>query len=205
MIAPPERRRDGHPPGAGVDRAERGGLFTAESRRNEPAMIDKTYQPSEVEGRIYAHGRRRAPSVPAGRSARAPSPIASSSRRPTSPARCIWATRSTTRCRTSSCRFERMRGKRRALAAGHRPCRHRHADGGRAAADGAPGAGPARDRPREIPREGLGVEGGIRRHHHQPAQAARRLLRLVARALHHGRGAVARGAQGVRRALPRRA
>ena len=38
-----------------------------------------------------------------------------------------------------------------------------------------------------------------RRHHRQPAQAARRVLRLVARALHHGRGAVARGAQGVRR------
>ena len=37
------------------------------------------------------------------------------------------------------------------------------------------------------------------------AQAARRLLRLVARALHHGRGPLARGAQGVRRALSRRA
>ena len=47
------------------------------------------------------------------------------------------------------------------------------------------------------------MEGGIGRHHHQPAQAARRLLRLVARALHHGRGAVARRAQGVRRALQR--
>ena len=91
----------------------------------------------------------------------------------------------------------------RALAARHRPRRHRHPDGGRAPADGAPGAGPARARPREVPREGLGLEGGVGRHHHQPAQAARRLLRLVARALHHGRGALARGAQGVRRALPR--
>ncbi len=45
----------------------------------------------------------------------------------------------------------------------------------------------------------------MRRHHRQPAQAARRVLRLVARALHHGRGPVARGAQGLRRALPRRA
>ena len=44
----------------------------------------------------------------------------------------------------------------------------------------------------------------VRRHHHPPAQAARRVVRLVARALHHGRGAVARGAQGVRRALSRR-
>ena len=41
----------------------------------------------------------------------------------------------------------------------------------------------------------------IRRHHRQPAQAARRLVRLVARALHHGRGAVARGAQSLRRSF----
>ena len=40
---------------------------------------------------------------------------------------------------------------------------------------------------------------------HRPAEAARRLLRLVARALHHGRGPVPRRAQGVRRSLPRRA
>ena len=38
----------------------------------------------------------------------------------------------------------------------------------------------------------VGLEGRERRHHHQPAQAPRRLLRLVARALHHGRGPVAR-------------
>ena len=36
-------------------------------------------------------------------------------------------------------------------------------------------------------------------------QAPRRLLRLVARALHHGRGPVARRPQGLRRPLPRRA
>src|ERR1700676_3845772 len=47
------------------------------------------------------------------------------------------------------------------------------------------------------------MESGIRRHHHQPIEAARRVLRLVARALHDGRGVVARGAKGVRRALPR--
>ncbi len=93
----------------------------------------------------------------------------------------------------------------RAVAARHRPCRHRHPDGGRAPVDGAPGARPPRHGPREVPRAGLGVEGRIGRHHHQPAQAARRLLRLVARALHHGRGPVAGRAQGVRRALPRRA
>ena len=56
---------------------------------------------------------------------------------------------------------------------------------------------------REVPGAGLGLEGGIRRHHRQPAQAARRFVRLVARALHHGRGAVARRHQGVRAALQR--
>ena len=38
---------------AGVDRAERAG-FLARIRRNKATMIDKTYQPSAVEGRIYA-------------------------------------------------------------------------------------------------------------------------------------------------------
>ena len=60
-------------------------------------------------------------------------------------------------------------------------------------------------RPRGLRREGLGVEGQVRRHDHQPAEAARRLLRLVARALHHGRGAVARRRQGLRAALQGRA
>ena len=54
-------------------------------------------------------------------------------------------------------------------------------------------------RPRRLRREGLGVEGGIRRHHHAPAAPARRLARLAARALHHGRGPLARRAQGLRR------
>ena len=92
----------------------------------------------------------------------------------------------------------------RAVAARHRPCRHRNADGGRAAVDGAAGALPPRHGPREIPRARVGLEGGVGRHHRQPAQAARRVLRLVARALHDGRRAVARGAEGVRSALQRR-
>ena len=93
---------------------------------------------------------------------------------------------------------------RRAVAARHRPCRHRDPDGGRAAVDGAAGAGPARHRPRQIPRTRLAMEGRERRHHRQPVEAARRLLRLVARALHDGRRPVARGREGVRRAAPRR-
>ena len=88
-----------------------------------------------------------------------------------------------------------------AVAGRHRPCRDRHPDGGRAAIDGAPGTQPPRHGAREIPGTGLGLEGRIRRHHHQSAQAAWRIVRLVARALHHGRGAVARGSQGFRRAL----
>ena len=51
-------------------------------------------------------------------------------------------------------------GPRRAVAAGHRPCRHRHADGGGAAAGGARATGPPRDGPRGLRRPGLAVEGG---------------------------------------------
>ena len=51
----------------------------------------------------------------------------------------------------------------------------------------------------------LGMEGGIGRRHLAAAAAAGRVLRLVARALHHGRGPVARRAQGLRAALQGRA
>ena len=88
----------------------------------------------------------------------------------------------------------------RAVAAGHGPCRHRHPDGGRAQADGEADPSPRPDA-RAVRREGLGVEGRIRRHDLQPAEAARRLVRLVARALHHGRGPVEGGPRGVRHAL----
>ena len=43
---------------------------------------------------------------------------------------------------------------------------------------GRGGHGPPRPGPRSVHRAGLGVEGEVRRHHHQPAQAARGLLRL---------------------------
>ncbi len=92
----------------------------------------------------------------------------------------------------------------RAVAAGNGPCRHRDAGGGRAPAHGTAGIEP-RHGPRGLHQARLGMEGGIRRHHHRAAQAARRVLRLVARALHHGRGAVARGAESLRAALSRRA
>src|SRR5258708_7137594 len=102
---------------ASVGALDHGG---ANAQRSEVTMIDKTYQPTEVEGRVYA----------------------------------TWEA--------------------------------------------------ARARPRKIPRQGMGVEGGIRRHHHQAVETDWRLLRLVARAFHHGRGALARGRQGIRGAVPRR-
>ena len=74
-------------------------------------MMDKIFDPAAVEARIRRLGRgRRVPRRPAG-ARRAPSPSASSSRRRTSPATCTWATRSTTRCRTSSAAIERMHGR----------------------------------------------------------------------------------------------
>ena len=113
--------------------------------------------------------------------------------------------RSTTRCRTSSCRYWRMKGRdvlwqpgtdhagiatqmvvERQLLERQEPDRRAHG-------------------PREVPRAGLGVEGRIGRRDRRPAQAPRRLLRLEPRALHARRGPVAGGRQGVRPAPSRRA
>ena len=61
------------------------------------------------------------------------------------------------------------------------------------AAGGQDEGGP---RPRGVHGARLAVEGGVGRHHHPPAQAAGRLVRLVARALHDGRRPLAGGARG---------
>ena len=58
-----------------------------------------------------------------------------------------------------------------AVGAGHRPCRHRHADRGGAPAAGAGPVAP-RPGPQELRREGLGVEGKVRQHHHHARCAA---------------------------------
>ena len=92
---------------------------------------------------------------------------------------------------------------RRALAAGRRSRRHRDTDGRRTHAHGAAGAGPARARPQGVRRARLGVEGGIGRRDHRPAQAPRRLVRLEPRAVHPRRGSVARRRESVRSALSR--
>ena len=64
------------------------------------------------------------------------------------------------------------------------------------------GRQPKRDlRPRGVPQARLGVEGAVRRAHRRADEARRRELRLVARALHHGPGSVARGARSVRAAV----
>ena len=68
------------------------------------------------------------------------------------------------------------------------------------AADPAP-----RHRPRRVRQPGLDMEGESGGIDHQPAEAARRLLRLVARTLHHGRGSVEGGSRGLCHALQGRA
>ena len=73
-------------------------------------------------------------------------------------------------------------------------CGHCDPDGGRAAIDGTAGTGPPRDGPRQIPRTGLAIEGRERRRHRQSAETPRRVLRLVARTIYDGRGSpLARG------------
>ena len=86
-----------------------------------------------------------------------------------------------------------------AVAAGHRSCRHRHADGRRAAAQRR-GQAAHRPQPRAVRRAGVGVEAAVRRQHRRAAAPARRLGRLVARPLHDGSRAVARGHGSVRAA-----
>ncbi len=66
-----------------------------------------------------------------------------------------------------------------ALAARHRPRRHRHPDGGGAQARRR-GPRPPRPRPRRVRKARLGVEGAVRRHHQAPDDPPRRLLRLDA-------------------------
>ncbi len=56
-----------------------------------------------------------------------------------------------------------------------------------------------RPRPREVRREGLGVEGGIRRHDHQPAAPPRRLAGLARASASPWTRASQGRAQGVRR------
>ena len=85
------------------------------------------------------------------------------------------------------------------VGSGHGPCRHRHAKRRGAPIDGrgflARATGPG-----QIRRAGLGVEGSVRRHDHPATQAARRVMRLVPRALHDGRGLVESRPRGLRQA-----
>ena len=87
-----------------------------------------------------------------------------------------------------------------ALAAGHRPCGHRHPDRGRAPARGEGPVAPCPG-PRGVHRPGVGLEALLRRHHHQPDEAARRLGGLRTRVLHDGRVAVDGGGRHVRAPL----
>ena len=167
-------------------------------------MIEKNYQPADIESRMSRHlgGERRVQGRPPGAEGRR----AVHHRDPAAErdGLAAYGPRAQQHAAGHSLPLRADARPRRAVAARHRPCRHRHPDGGRAAIDGAAGARPPRHRPRQIPRTRLAMEGRERRRHRQPVEAARRLLRLVARTLHDGRGPVARGREGVRRTAPRR-
>ena len=166
--------------------------------------IDKTYQPAAVEGRIYA-AWEAAGAFRAGRPERAK---ADALLHRHSAAQCDRLAAHGARAQqylaghSLPLRAHARQG--RALAARHRSRRHRHPGRGRAAIDGAPGARQPRNGARSVHQARVGMEGGIRRRDHRPTKAARRLVRLVARALHHGRRPVARRGESVRRALSRR-
>ena len=72
-------------------------------------------------------------------------------------------------------------------------------------ASSPPRAARARTWPREVRGRGLGMEGGVRRQDPQPDPAHGRVRGLDARALHHGRGPLARRAPGLRAPCSRKA
>ena len=166
-------------------------------------MIDKNYQPADIEARmslIWEDSRAFAAGRPERRDAR-PFTIVIPPPNVTGSLHMGHALNNT--LQDILCRFERMRGRDVLWQPGtdhagiatqmvvERQLMERQEPGRRAT-----GA-------REILGAGLAMEGRERRRHRQPAEAARRLLRLVARALHDGRGPVARGDQGVRRTASR--
>ena len=198
-------RRGGR--GGGVDSIGRGGLSTAPPDSKHNAIRHDRQDIPAVRGRRAAftrNGSRRAPFAPAGPSARLRRPIRIVIPPPNVTGSLHMGHALNNTLQDILARFERMRGKDVLWQPGtdhagiatqmvvERQLMERQEPGRREMGR------------EEVPGAGVGVEGGVRRHHHPAAQAARRVMRLVARALHHGRGPVARRAQGVRHALQRR-
>ena len=167
-------------------------------------MLEKTYQPAEIEPRIHAEWER-ADAFKAGRPERAkaqPYCIVIPPPNVTGSLHMGHALNNT--LQDVLCRFERMRGK----DVLWQP--------------GTDHAGIATQmvverqlmERQEPDRRTIGREKFVEKvwawkeesgaHHHQPAEAPRRLVRLEPRALHHGRGAVEGRPQGVRRRSTRR-
>ena len=93
----------------------------------------------------------------------------------------------------------------RLLDARDRSCGDRHPDGGRARAAEERGQVAPRPGPRGVPPPRLAMEGAVGKPDRAAASRAGRFAGLGARAVHHGRAILARGARGVRPALPGRA
>ena len=146
--------------------------------------LPKTFEPRAIEERWYAHWEISRP-VPAG----APRQTAVDDRHAAAQRHRQPAYRPRARHhapgRPHPPRADAWQG--RFVGGRYRPCRDRHADGCRAQPRRA--AGQAHQlQPRRIRRQGVGVEGRERRRDHAPAAPPRRVVRLGARALHHGRG-----------------
>ncbi len=113
-------------------------------------MIEKTYQPADIETRIAAAWEAEG-AFKAGRADRVdaePYTIVIPPPNVTGSLHMGHALNNT--LQDVLCRFERMRGRDVLSAARHRPCGHRDPDGGRAPVDGAPGARSPRHGPRGI-------------------------------------------------------
>ncbi len=163
-------------------------------------MLDKTYRPAEVEAKFDRLWQDGGYFAPRGDPGAEPYCIVIPPPNVTGSLHMGHALNNT--IQDALIRFHRMLGRAVLWQPGIGSCRHRDPDGGRARA-GQGGQDAARARAREVRRAGLDLEGAVRRPDQPAAAPPRRLGRLVARALHHGRGALARGPQGVRRAAPR--
>src|ERR1700709_1231630 len=155
-------------------------------------MIEKNYQPADIEGRmsrVWEEAGAFRAGRPDRRSAK-PFTIVIPPPNVTGSLHMGHALNNT--LQDILCRFERMRGRDVLWQPGtdhagiatqmvvERQLMEREGpgpppEGGRGAIDGTAGAGPPRDGAGQIPRTGLAMEGRKRRRHRQPDEAARRL------------------------------
>ena len=150
-------------------------------------MLDKTYRPAEVEPRIYAEWEASGAFAPQGRPAAPPYCIMLPPPNVTGSLHMGHALDHT--IQDTLVRFHRMRGRDVLWQPGtdHAGIATQMVVERQLAASGS-NQGRRELGPRGVRRQGLGVEGAVRRHDRPADAPARQFAGLEPRALHHGRG-----------------